>query len=85
MEEDVTNPTTISRVPACAGANAAPPAPTVSTGVGGGNIGHDICTFCGTCAATIASLFADFDCGTSWSELEGWERSMRCRENVKGD
>jgi len=28
---------TISRVPACAGVNAAPPAPTVSTGAGGGN------------------------------------------------
>lgn len=33
----VTNPTTISRAPACAGVNAAPPASTVSTGVGGGN------------------------------------------------
>ena len=33
----MTNPTTISRAPACAGVNAAPPAPTVSTGVGGGN------------------------------------------------
>ncbi len=31
------NPTTISRVQACAGANAAPPASTVSTRVGGGN------------------------------------------------
>ena len=34
----MTNPTTISRAPACAGVNAAPPAPTVSTGVGGGNL-----------------------------------------------
>lgn len=33
----MTNQTTISRAPACAGVNAAPPASTVSTGVGGGN------------------------------------------------
>lgn len=75
----------LSRDPACAGDRGHSPATTVSTGVGGGNTEQPICTFCGTCAATIASLFADFDCGTSWSELEGWERSMRCRENVKGD
>jgi len=33
----MTNPTTISSAHACAGVNAAPPASTVSTGVGGGN------------------------------------------------
>jgi len=33
----MTNPTTISSAHACAGVNAATPASTVSTGVGGGN------------------------------------------------
>ena len=44
-----------------------------------------LCKFCGACAATIAATFADFDCGTTWSEIEGFDRSARCRENEKGD
>jgi len=44
-----------------------------------------MCAFCGACAATIAAAFADFDCGTTWSEIEGFDRSARCRENEKGD
>jgi hypothetical protein len=44
------------------------------------------CDFCGACVATIAASFADFfECGTTWSKIDGWERSMRCREAAKGD
>jgi hypothetical protein len=43
------------------------------------------CEFCGACVATIAASFADYECGTTWCQIEGWERSMRCREAAKGD
>jgi len=43
------------------------------------------CEFCGSCVTTIAASFADFECGTTWSEINHWKRSMRCREAAKAD
>jgi hypothetical protein len=65
----------LSRVPACAG-NAAPPAPTVSTGAGGGNF--DGCPHCATQIVTETATFRDYGCGSSWAEGVGFEASAEC-------
>jgi len=42
-----------------------------------------ICPFCGDHAALIGATYTDFECGSTWCDIEGFERSERCRR--KGD
>ena len=44
-----------------------------------------ICPRCGAAAVTQAGNYIDFDCGTSWCELEGIVRSEKCKRDEHAD
>lgn len=36
---------------------------------------------CGAWIVTDGAMFRDYECGTSWDEIDGWEFSERCKNN----
>ena len=36
---------------------------------------------CGAWVVTEAATFRDYECGTTWCEIDGWEFSEKCKKN----
>lgn len=36
---------------------------------------------CGAWVVTEAATFHDYECGTTWCEIDGWEFSEKCKSN----
>lgn len=43
------------------------------------------CPKCGEWAVTIADTHADYECGTGWDEIDGWEFSEKCSQRKESE
>lgn len=43
------------------------------------------CPKCGDSVVTIAATFADYECGTGWDAIGGWEFSVKCSKQKESE
>lgn len=43
------------------------------------------CPKCGEWAVTLTAVSADYECGTGWDEIGGWEFSGKCNATKESE